>query len=194
MVLRFVRSSDAARILEIYAPYITDSAVSFETELPSEAEFSRRIESIAAEYPFVVCEDGGHVIGYAYAHRLFERAAYQWAAELSVYVDVAHQRKGIAGTMYRFIFEVLKLQNVHTVYAVVTADNTASLNMHEELGFRPIGTFCKSGYKHGKWHDVVWLDKRLLSYDNPEPLLSIEQVDPAALIALLEWSNMELRI
>ncbi len=193
MTLRFVRSSDAARILEIYAPYVLNAAVSFETDLPSVPEFMERIRSISVEYPYIVCEEDGRVIGYAYAHRLLERAAYQWDAELSVYVDSSYQRNGIGRTMYRFLFEALKLQNVHTVYAIITADNATSLTMHEALCFRTIGTFRNTGYKLGVWHDVIWLDKPLLAYSaSPKALKPISEVDSAALDALLDRFTQEL--
>lgn len=128
--IRFAAPDDAAALLRIYAQYI-ETPITFEYTLPSEEEFARRIRDIQAVYPYLVYIEDGEVLGYAYAHRFQERAAYQWGAELSVYLDRGCVSHGIGSQLYTLLLELLRLQNVRTAYALVT------LPEHEERGAAP---------------------------------------------------------
>ena len=135
MNIRLARSGDSAALLRIYAQYI-DTPVTFEYTLPSENEFAARIGAISAEYPYLVCEEDGETLGYAYAHRQAEREAYQWNAELSVYLDPASTSRGIGARLYRMLLDILLLQGVRTAYALVTLPNRKSERLHASLGRR----------------------------------------------------------
>lgn len=170
MKIRFVREEDCRALLDIYAQYI-DTAITFEYELPSEEEFARRIRTISLEYPYLVCESEGKIVGYAYAHRQMERAAYQWNAELSVYISRDYVSGGIGTALYQELLRLLEKQGIRNVYSLITAPNEKSERLHESMGFRLIGVMTKTGYKNGKWWDVSWYEKQLAPYeDEPEEL------------------------
>ncbi len=162
---------DAASLLAIYAQYI-DAAVTFEYTLPTEAEFRRRIGTTLAEYPYLVWEEDGRPLGYAYAHRFRERAAYRWGAELSVYVDKSAHGRGVGRALYEELMRLLALQGIKTVYGCITLPNEKSVGLHEALGFAAAGVFHAAGFKSGQWHDVIWYEKALAPFDErPAPPL-----------------------
>lgn len=176
MQLRFADERDTAACLAIYAQYI-DTSITFETALPSEAEFAGRIRSYGAVYPWLVAEEDGEILAYAYAHRAQERAAYDWNAELSVYVSKNAAGRGFGTRLYRALLALLKEQGVRTAYGVVTMPNDASAALHRKLGFRQLGVYHSTGYKNGSWRDVVWFEKHIGSFDGaPEPLRPIGQI------------------
>lgn len=177
MIIRFARAEDAQALLDIYAQYI-HTPITFEYELPSAAEFARRISSTLADgYPYLVCQDGDEVLGYAYAHRLGERAAYQWNAELSIYLSSRAAGRGLGTALYLTLMDLLRLQGVKTVCGIVTRPNPASEGLHRALGFRLTGVREKAGYKNGTWHDVMWLEKPLGTYGpQPSPVLPVGQL------------------
>ena len=184
--LRLVQEQDIPAILEIYRPYVQETNISFEYEVPSLEEFSQRVRSIAADYPYLICEEAGTILAYAYAHRQMERAAYQWNAELSVYVDRAHRRQGLGRALYQALMELLPLQNVRTVYGIVTSPNPGSEGLHQSFGFHQAGLHHNTGYKGGTWLDTIWFEKQIGDYDpSPAPLRSIREVDSAAMEAVL---------
>lgn len=176
MHIRFADPGDAAACLAVYAQYI-DTSITFETVLPSEAEFSGRIRSYGAVYPWLIAEEDGHVMAYAYAHRAQERAAYDWNAELSVYVSKNAAGRGLGTRLYRALLALLKEQGVRTAYGVVTMPNDASAALHRKLGFGLLGTHHNTGYKNGRWRDVVWFEKHIGSFNGvPEPIRPIGQL------------------
>lgn len=185
--IRLAQKEDAAAILAIYAPYITDTTITFEYEIPTLTAFRRRIEEIIAFYPYLVCEINGQIVGYAYAHRQLERAAYQWNAELSVYVAQHNHGKKIGTALYNALSELLAWQNVQNLYAIITLPNEKSVALHTARGFVPIGVFHHTGYKHGAWHDTVWMEKILnASSDPPLPLRSIYEVPQQQIEVILQ--------
>lgn len=185
-MIRFASADDSASLLKIYAQYI-DTPVTFEYELPTEAEFAERIRRISAEYPYLVWEESGVPRGYAYAHRHTERAAYQWNAELSVYVDSSFTSGGIGKRLYSVLLEILKRQGVRTVYAGVTLPNVKSEGLHRAFSFRRLGVYRRTGYKCGKWHDVAWFEKKLAPCTaDPTPFLPIHRIPQRELQAITE--------
>jgi L-amino acid N-acyltransferase YncA len=161
-----IRSSeirDAKAIRDIYAPFVLESATSFEIEAPDISGMEQRIRAVQEQYPWLVYEYGEAVLGYAYATRHRERLAYQWCVEVSVYVHPSMRRCGVGRALYLSLFEILKRQGYVNAYAGITLPNLSSVFMHESLGFEPIGVFKKIGYKLGQWHDVAWLQMRLLN-------------------------------
>ena len=174
MNIRFADKSDSPALLGIYAQYI-NTTVTFEYELPTEEEFARRITSFSAVYPYLVCEEGDRVVGYAYAHRMQERAAYQWNAELSIYLDREFTSKGLGEKLYCILIDILRMQGVRNVYGGVTIPNEKSEGLHQKLGFTRLGAFHNTGYKCGRWLDVAWYEKNILPYgENPLPIKSIK--------------------
>jgi phosphinothricin acetyltransferase len=174
MVRRAESTRDAAACAAIYAPYVEDSVISFETQAPSAPEMAARIEAIAATHPWLVAErDGGVVAGYAYASPHHARAAYRWAADVTVYVDAAHQRSGVGRALYEALFELLRGQQLRILCAGVTLPNDASVALHEAFGFVHVGVYRDIGWKDGSWRDVGWwqLDLGAPAGDPPpEPL------------------------
>jgi L-amino acid N-acyltransferase YncA len=167
---------DGAACAVIYAPYVAETAISFEEEPPGAAELSRRIEATSAHFPWLVAEDGGAVTGYAYASAHRERAAYRWTAEVAVYVDRRHRRRGAGRALYGALLERLGDQGIHVACAGITLPNDASVALHEACGFEPVGVFRRVGWKLGAWHDVGWWQRELRA---PEPGQPLEPAPPA---------------
>ena len=152
---------DARAILEIYAPYIEKTAITFEKAVPDEAAFTRRIAGIAGDFPYLLLEEDGQIIGYAYAHRQAERAAFDWNAELSIYMKESCTGRGLGRPLYALLMRLLERQGYVNLYAVITGSNIRSVAMHEAMGFTRCGFHAHTGYKFGQWHDTVWLCRRL---------------------------------
>ncbi|MDY3832203.1 MAG: N-acetyltransferase family protein [Candidatus Ventricola sp.] len=169
---------DAAGILAVYAPYIRETAVTFETEVPAPDAFTARVAGICADFPYLVLEADGELAGYAYAHRQAERAAYAWNAELSIYLAGKWRGKGLGAPLYRLLERLLAMQGYVNLYGVITASNRGSIAMHEKLGYRQIGLHEKTGWKFGQWHDVAWLYKRV-GEGEPGTILPLSALDPA---------------
>lgn len=184
--LRLVTLQDTEELLQIYAPYITDTAVSFEYEVPSVDAYRARIEEICAHYPYLVLEEDGRLLGYAYAHRQMDRAAYQWNTELSVYLRPEVTGRGLGTALYSALLELLRLQGFKTAYGCVAIPNVASEALHEKLGFHPAGVWSLTGYKNGQWQNVGWFEKQLAPYDpDPVPPTPITQMPEDAIRAVL---------
>ena len=169
---------DAAGILAVYAPYIRETAVTFETEVPAPDAFTARVAGICADFPYLVLEADGELAGYAYAHRQAERAAYAWNAELSIYLAGKWRGKGLGAPLYRLLERLLTMQGYVNLYGVITASNAGSIRLHEKLGYRQIGLHEKTGWKFGQWHDVAWLYKRV-GEGEPGTILPLSALDPA---------------
>jgi phosphinothricin acetyltransferase len=161
MLVRDASERDAAACAAIYAPYVTDTAISFETEPPGPEEMARRIASARLKHAWLVLEDGGRVIAYAYGGQFRTRAAYRWSCEVSVYVERGHHRTGAGRALYEALLARLAERGYTTALAGMTLPNDASVGLHAALGFEPVGTFRRVGYKHGTWHDVAWAQRML---------------------------------
>jgi L-amino acid N-acyltransferase YncA len=171
MPIRDATSEDAAACAAIYAPYVTDTVISFEDEPPSAAEMAHRI---AGAHAWVVLEDDGQVAGFAYAHRFAERAAYRWSCETSIYLERGRRRTGAGRALYETLFERLRDNGFRRAFAGMTLPNDASAGLHRALGFEPAGVYRRVGWKHGAWRDVAWVQKDLHATDGcaspPAPL------------------------
>lgn len=174
MNIRFVEVSDAKRLIEIYAYYVTDTTVSFETEVPTVENFENRIKQTTASYPYIVMEDEGKIIGYAYASRYRSRKAFDWSVELSVYVDRPNQKQGIGAILYKKLLEMLKQQGIATAYACLAYPNPGSEAFHKKLGFDFVGIFHQSGYKFESWQDTCWFELKL--NEEVKNILPIEKI------------------
>lgn len=166
-MIRFVREGDVADLLAIYGPYVKNTTFTFEYEVPTEAEFIRRIRTVTKQFAWLVWEENGRVLGYAYGSAPFDRAAYSWCSEISVYLDPSIQGRGIGKKLCLAVEALLKLQGYGVVYSLVTTENEASLAFHRHLGYRDMCLMPRCGYKHGRWLGVVWLEKELNFVENP---------------------------
>jgi phosphinothricin acetyltransferase len=177
--IRRVELADAPAIREIYAPFVSDSATSFELVVPDLAEIGRRIEAQRDRYPWLVFERGRRILGYAYASSHRARWAYQWSVEVSVYVHPEAHRYGVGRALYTALFGLLRRQGYVNAYAGITLPNPSSVGLHESLGFVPIGVFQRIGFKFDRWHDVAWQHLPLVetpqSVSEPRPTAALWQ-------------------
>jgi phosphinothricin acetyltransferase len=178
--IRLATPDDADQVQAIYAPYC-HTPTSFETEPPSVEEVRGRLTKVLGHYPWLLCEEGGEVLGYAYATQHRERAAYRWSVDTAVYVRQGRQRRGVGRALYTSLLAVLPLQGYVNAYAGVTLPNPASVGLHEAVGFRPVGVYSQVGFKCGAWHDVAWFQRPLQprAAEPPPPRL-LEEVRHAA--------------
>ena len=160
-LVRDATEDDAEACAAIYAPYVTDTAITFEYEPPSPAEMAQRIAAAQRGHAWLVLEDDGRVVGYAYAGAFKERAAYRWSCEVSVYLESGRRRGGGGRLLYEALFARLTERGFRTLVAVMTLPNDASEGLHRALGFEPVGTFRRVGWKHGQWRDVAWAQKSI---------------------------------
>ncbi len=177
-LIRSARDGDVDGMLAIYAPIVTDTAISFEEHPPDAAEFVRRVRAIRQRHAWLVCVADGDVLGYAYASTFHPRAAYQWTVEATVYVSASARRRGVGRALYTSLFECLKLQGCQTAVALIALPNAGSVGLHEAMGFAPTGVLPRAGYKHGAWHDVGYWSLALGDTHQPAaPLLPEELAD-----------------
>ncbi len=176
MKIRVAKKSDAKEILEIYAPYIENTTITFEYSVPSLEEMTLRIEKTLQKYPYLVVEENGRIIGYAYASALRGRKAYEWSCELSIYIKEGYHGQGIATKLYIKLFEILKKMNIQTLYACITFPNDRSEKFHQSLGFHKNALFQKCGYKFGKWLDVIWMEKSIGEYGEIDGFVSFSSL------------------
>ena len=167
-MIRIALETDIPAILEIYAPYVSATTVSFEYEVPTLEAFSRRFSDITSQFPWLVWEEDGTVLGYAYASPPFTRAAYSWCAEPSIYLRPEARGKGIGKALYTALEALLLAQGYQVLYALVTGENAASLRFHRKFGYRVCAEFPACGFKFGRWLSLIWLEKRLKSIETPK--------------------------
>jgi phosphinothricin acetyltransferase len=167
MDVRDATRANAAACAGVYAPYVTDTAITFETEVPTAEAMAGRIAVATRTHAWLVAEHDGRVIGYAYGGPYKDRPAYRWSCEVSVYVDRAHHRAGAGRALYEALFERLAARGYLMAVAGMTLPNEASVGLHRALGFEPVGTYRRIGYKHGAWHDVAWTQRALATGGDP---------------------------
>ena len=174
-MIRLATANDAEALLHIYTPFIINSGITQETDVPSITEFKSRIEQTLIERPWLVAEINGAVAGYAYAGTHRKRKGYQWCIEPSVYLHKDYYGKNIATALYSALIDILKLQGYVNAYAVITLPNTKSVAFHEKFGFRYLTTYKKIGYKSDQWHDVGWWEYQINEHD-ARPLIPITAI------------------
>jgi len=189
--IRIVQTGDAQDLLNIYAPFILNSGITQEAEVPSLQDFQNRIKSTVTNFPWLVSAEGNVVTGYAYAARHRERSGYRWCVETSVYIHSGFYGKKTATRLYKALLAILRCQNYVNAYAVITLPNEPSVRFHEKFGFRHFATYEKIGYKLGKWHDVGWW--RLVineHFENPAEPLPFSSLNPAEVKRILESADI----
>ncbi|WP_417765018.1 GNAT family N-acetyltransferase [Sinanaerobacter sp. ZZT-01] len=182
--IRMATEADAEEILKIYSPYVTDTVISFEYEIPSITEFSRRIKDTLQMYPYIVILEEKHIVGYAYASAFKGREAYNWAAETTVYLKQDCRGKGLGKKLYLTLEDILRRQNIINLNACIAytsvknvyLSNTSAI-FHEHLGYSKVAHFTKCGYKFGNWYDMIWMEKILGRHPNvPDPVIPITEI------------------
>jgi len=185
-VIRLATEADAPRILEIYAPIVRETAISFEYEVPSEDEMRKRIRSKLEHHPWLVMEREGMLLGYAYAGRWRDRAAYDWTVETTIYVNSQARRGGVGRRLYEVLFGVLRLQGFVEAVAGATLPNEGSVGLHRAVGFQDMGVKRNAGYKFGQWHDVAFFEFSLQA----APAVPVPTRDVASLVGTTEWEQI----
>lgn len=171
-MIRIAHADDAAAIHDIYTPSVLRGVETFETALPGVAAMQERIMTRLQRYPWLVWEEAGRVLAYAYASRFRERAAYDWIAETSIYVHADARRRGIARRLYGTLLDAMRLQGLNQAVGVITLPGESSVAMHDALGFTPAGVWHSSGYKLGAWWDVgVWQKELRIPENPPRPVV-----------------------
>lgn len=195
ITFRIAKVEDASRILEIYAYYVENTAVSYEYDVPSLEEFTERIRSTLVKYPYIVAEEDGRIIGYIYASRFAQRAAYGWAAGTSIYIDRDYHRRGIGKLLYEKLEAILKLQNITNLYAGA-ADPTEeedpyltrnSEHFHEAIGYKPVARYHGCGSKFGRWYNLLWMEKIINEHSvPPKEVIPFSELAESAVQAILK--------
>ena len=165
--IRLAEKHDVPGILEIYAPFILETSVTFEETIPDEELFWERIQGIMTELPFLVCEIDGKIAGYAYASGYRSRASYRWTKEVSVYIHPDFHRKKIAHALYTSLNEMVRYQGIADLLAIISMPNEPSVAFHEQFGYRKSAEFSKVGYKMDQWQNVGWFE--LFLQDETQP-------------------------
>lgn len=170
--IRVALESDAEAIAAIYAPIVRDTGISFEVDPPGAEEMARRIRATLPTHPWLVAEQAGTVIGYAYSGKHRDRAAYRWSVDVSAYIDAQVRRQGVGQALYEKLIVLLQRQGFHSAFAGIALPNQASIGFHEAAGFKPLGIYKEVGFKQGQWRDVGWWRLSLSSsLDEPrEPI------------------------
>ncbi|MFM9414226.1 N-acetyltransferase family protein [Peptococcus simiae] len=180
--IRLATVEDAEALLDIYRPYISMTWLTTEAEVPTPEAFRTRVADVLEKYPFVVAEVGDDLCGYAYAHRYRARPAYDWSAELSIYLDEDWSGYGLGKLLYGTVIQLLDYQHVQTVYGMIVRDNEPSAGLHLGMGFSPIATYSKVAYKRGAWLDLMLFEKDIGDHPiPPPPFLPLHKVKPEAL-------------
>lgn len=182
--IRFAKPEDAKELLKIYAYYVTDTAISFETEVPSEEEFKLRIEEVLKSYPFIVACKDDEILGYAYLHSFVGRKAYELSAETTIYLNPDKKKMGIGKKLYSVLEDIAKEQNITNLYSCIgyvdKEDeylNNNSVQFHEHIGFRMVGKFENCGHKFGRWYHMVWMEKIIGEHGEIREFLKFEETD-----------------
>jgi L-amino acid N-acyltransferase YncA len=186
MRIRLAIESDAEAIAAIYRPIVEATTISFESVAPTAEDVARRIADTTTTHPWLVCERGGQIAGYAYASPHRTRAAYRWSVDTSVYVAREHQRAGVGRGLYVSLFAILAAQGYFTAYAGIALPNPASIALHESVGFTRIGVYRRVGFKHGAWHDVGWWQLTLRELETPPT----EPVGLATMRKRIDWDAL----
>ena len=193
-IIRLATSKDAEAILNIYAPYIQHTSITFEQDVPSLKDFESRIMDYLKSWPWLVCEMDGKLAGYAYASRYRERVCYQWSVECSVYIHNDYQQAGLGNVLYEGLMKILKKQGFINVYAVINLPNPKSVSFHERFGFKWFATYDHVGFKLGEWKNVGWWQLMLneLADDPPSPIL-LEKMDKTFLAPLFDELSKKIK-
>lgn len=180
MQIRIASLDDAEELLKIYAPYVEQTAITFEYEVPTPEEFRARMSHVLEKYPYLAAEEDGELLGYAYVSPFKERPAYDWAVETSIYVKKECRRLGVGRRLYEELERILKLQNILNLEACIACPQGEeddyltrdSIRFHEKMGYRMVGEFRQCGYKFRRWYNMVWMEKQIGEHQKIQPAVT----------------------
>lgn len=176
--IRTASPSDAGELLAIYAPYVVNTPITFEYDIPTVQEFEDRMSAVLTQYPYLIAIQDGSILGYAYASAFKSRAAYSWCVETSIYVRMESQGRGLGHILYEELETILAKQHILNLNACIAYPNPASIAFHEKLGYQTIAHFSKCGYKLGHWYDMIWMEKLLGEHkESPEPFIPFSELN-----------------
>ncbi|MFV0341293.1 MAG: GNAT family N-acetyltransferase [Anaerocolumna sp.] len=176
--VRMACLEDAAHIYNIYEPYILNTVITFEYEKVPLEIFESRMKSVMKQFPWIVCEMEGTIVGYAYCSPHLERAAFAWDCECSVYLKEEYHGKGIGTVLYNALFQIVEKQGYYNIYSLICVPHDSSVALHKKYGFEEVGTYYNTAYKRGSWRHLLVMEKRLKkSWGTPEPVVSIGEMD-----------------
>lgn len=195
--IRVATAADAKELLDIYAPYVTDTAISFEYDVPGLSEFEARIADILKKYPYLVAEYDGEILGYAYTHAFVGRAAYDHAVETTIYLKKGKTKMGVGRMLYEALERISVAQNIFNMNACIgypeVPDEHLTLNsvqFHEHMGYQMVGTFHNCGYKFNTWYHMVWMEKIIGNHDSaPLPVIPFPDLNSEKVAHLLHFST-----
>lgn len=180
-LIRIARPDDAAAIAAIYAPYVRETAITFELDVPGDDEMRRRVADVLSYSTYLVFERDGAIAAYAYGARFRTRAAYQWSSETTVYVDRSQHGRGIGRALYTSLLNCLRVQGFTVAVGVIGLPNAGSVVLHEKMGFKLVGNTRATGFKLGRWHDVGWYELALVEPPlNPQPPATLQTLSSDA--------------
>ena len=195
--IRVATTDDTKELLDIYAPYVTDTAISFEYDVPSLEKFESRIADTLKKYPYLVAESDGEILGYAYTHPFVGRAAYDRAVETTIYLKEGKTKMGIGKMLYEALERISKAQNILNMNACIgypeIPDEHLTLNsvqFHEHMGYHMVGTFHNCGYKFDTWYHMVWMEKIIGNHgSSPLPIIPFSALDNEKIAHILQIST-----
>lgn len=177
MYIRAASPADGAELLAIYAPYVKNTAITFDYDVPLLDEFVLRMEAILKKYPYIVAVSDGEIVGYAYADTFKDRAAYDWSVETTVYVKSGHKRAGVGRALYTALEERLRAHGILNMYACIAIPDSEdeylprdSQLFHRQMGFQTVGEFHKCGFKFGRWYNMIWMEKLIGTHTSEQKL------------------------
>ena len=175
-MIRAAKPEDAEALRQIYGYYVENTAVSFEYTTPSLADFRERIRTVLLTHPYLVYEEAGEALGFAYAHPLITRAACDWSVEVSIYIHKDARGRGVGKALYEALEEALRQQNIVNLEVSIAAApagdpylSDGSLRFHEKMGYKQVGVFTKCGHKFNRWYDLVWMEKQIAPHKAEMP-------------------------
>ena len=186
--------TDSEKLLEIYTPYILNTAITFEYEVPSVQQFRQRVQDIMVKYPYLKAIKDDEIVGYAYANVFKNRAAYDWAVEVSIYIKKDMQKLGIGKKLYQALEKICQLQNITNLYACIAYPEVEdeyltnnSVNFHQHMGYQRVGEFHQCGFKFNRWYNMVWMEKIIGEHQTtPQSVIKFENLDLTTLKTILD--------
>ena len=186
--------TDSEKLLEIYTPYILNTAITFEYEVPSVQQFRQRVQDILVKYPYLKAIKDDKIVGYAYANVFKNRAAYDWAVEVSIYIKKDMQKLGIGKKLYQALEKICQLQNITNLYACIAYPEVEddyltnnSVNFHQHMGYQRVGEFHQCGFKFNRWYNMVWMEKIIGEHQTtPQSVIKFENLDLTTLKTILD--------
>lgn len=190
MIIRPIRIDDVKEVQEVYKPFVRNTPITFEYNVPSYKKFVKRVEKTLETYPWIVAEIDGHIVGYAYAAKFKERMAFTWTAETYIYVAEMQNSQGVGTALYSALHDILKRQGFYNLYAMITSTAKRSIHFHEQMGYINLYTLEKCAWKFDNWYGMTCMEKKIGDFhETPEPIIPFKILDEAGLKDIFDKYN-----